>query len=238
MDDRRPPPDRSASPRASLRSIGGAIELGQALHEMRRVAHLDRRALAAAADVHPTTIAIIEHGQRENPPLVLVAAFSRAFKVSIKALTDPFVLPLARTTLDTHPAALNPPLPPNVLPIDRNNSTGAEGMGRMLRTLRKDQRLSITRVTTLCDLSPTTISAFERGLTHNPGLLNLTRLMRVITDDAHFLSLAEGVGLAAQVFAEEISSFEAIRRYRQRSAATSHRSTPSARIAALPGIGR
>jgi len=232
MDERSGPPPARSAPRASLASIGGAAELGQALHEMRRLARLDRRALAAAAHTHPATVAIIEHGQRENPPLVLLAAFTRALEVSIKALTDPFVLPLARTTLETHPAAVNPPLPPNVLPIDRNDPVGAEGMGRILRTLRKDQGLSITRVTALSDLSPTTISSFERGLTHNPGLLNLTRLMRVITSDTHLLALAEGVGLAAQVFAEEISSFEAIRRYRQRSAAAPHRSTLSAGIVA------
>lgn len=233
MDERGcPPSDRSPAPRTSLVAIGGATELGQALHEMRRLAHLDRRELADAADVHPATVAIIEHGQRENPPLALIAAFSRALEVSVKALTDPFVLPLARTTLETHPAALNPPLPPNVLPIDRNDPTGVEGMGRVLRTLRKDQGLSITRVTALSDLSPTTISVFERGLTHNPGLLNLTRLMRVITSDVHFLAVADGVGLAAQVFADEISSFEAIRRYRQRSPATPHRSTLPADIAA------
>jgi transcriptional regulator with XRE-family HTH domain len=181
---------------------------------MRRIARLDRRALAAAARVHPATVAIIEHGQRENPPLVLLASFSRALKVSIAALTDPFILRLGRITGEVHPGAINPPPPPNMVPIDTHDPTGPTGMGRMLRTLRSEQGLSITRAAALSGLSGNHISSLERALTENPGLLTLTQLARVISGDGSLPTVAECVALATQIFAQELTSFEALRRYR------------------------
>lgn len=183
---------------------------------MRRLARLDGKALADAAGIHPATVAIVEHGQRDNPPLRLVAALAKALRVSVVALTDPFVLRFGRVADDIHPAAINPPLPTNVISIDAHGLTGSEGMGRMLRALRNDRGLSIARLASLSGLSDNHIGFVERAVSRNPGLLNLYRHVRVLPDDEQLLSVAECVALAAQVFAEELTAFEAIRRYRAR----------------------
>jgi DNA-binding XRE family transcriptional regulator len=195
---------------------GGPAELAGAIQDMRRVARFERKDLAAAADVSEATVAIIEQGRRPNPPLPLLVAFARAFRVVITALTDPFLMVLGRNRTLHHPAATNPMSLENVFPFD-GAVTGLEGMGYVLKVVRGDRRRSMTYIADLAGIRPNHLGAIERGMVTNPGLLNVAKTIYALTGNRATLpEVAERVGVVVQVLAGELPASEAIRIHRQR----------------------
>lgn len=201
-------------PGTALR-IAGPVELGRAVRDLRERGRLRRDDLAANARVHPGTISALEMGARWNPSVALLASIASRLNVSVAALTDAFLLPLAGGP-HAHPAAHNPRLPQSIPRLAELDVVGALGMGRVLLALRGDCRARLGELAAVAAISSNHLSHIERGMVEQPGLHTIARIVHAASGNrAKLPQTAERVGTTVQVFAGELTAFDAIKRHRR-----------------------